>query len=440
MKDYILFSPLGMTDPTRGFRDGAFIHICRHYMPKKVYLYMSKEICGLDRNNIYEYALSKLCELKNFKCDVIKFKRPELKDVHIFDAFFDDFIQCIKTMHSENPDTVIILNLSSGTPAMKSALLIIAQLLEMDFLPVQVATPEKESNKEKTVDMDYSFEEEWILNQDNEPGAENRCEEVQSRNFNAMIKKEIIIKHIEAYDYKAALRVAETIPDYIGIEGMSLLEAAAYRYDQNLQKAQSLSDKIKYDMFPVKSSYKSRQHFEFILWLQIKQRRGDLADFMRGISPILTNLFETYLKEFCRIDILEYCETKRKGKAVYPMLKRSLLPQNILDILDKSFKEKFKDSPLSATNMLYIIKEYCNDPEVVNLTEQLRRIEDMARNIAAHQIQAIMDSWVKDQTKYNTMEILDMIKKIAMKTEPGATSAVWKSYDLMNDKIRELIK
>ena len=65
MSNYVLFSPLGMTDPTRGFHDGAFIHICRVYKPKKVYLYMSKEIYQYDkRDNRYERYLKANKEIK----------------------------------------------------------------------------------------------------------------------------------------------------------------------------------------------------------------------------------------------------------------------------------------------------------------------------------------------------------------------------------------
>lgn len=40
----ILFSPVGGTDPIKYLHDGSMLHICRHYRPDEVVLYMSKEI------------------------------------------------------------------------------------------------------------------------------------------------------------------------------------------------------------------------------------------------------------------------------------------------------------------------------------------------------------------------------------------------------------
>ena len=37
----ILFSPIGGTDPIKYDRDGSMLHICRHYMPDEVIMYMS---------------------------------------------------------------------------------------------------------------------------------------------------------------------------------------------------------------------------------------------------------------------------------------------------------------------------------------------------------------------------------------------------------------
>lgn len=39
-----LFSPVGNTDPIKYFHDGSLLHICRHYQPDVVYLYLSKEM------------------------------------------------------------------------------------------------------------------------------------------------------------------------------------------------------------------------------------------------------------------------------------------------------------------------------------------------------------------------------------------------------------
>ena len=40
----VLFSPVGTTDPVRNCRDGACLHILRHYQPDHVVLYYTAEM------------------------------------------------------------------------------------------------------------------------------------------------------------------------------------------------------------------------------------------------------------------------------------------------------------------------------------------------------------------------------------------------------------
>ena len=88
MRRKILFSPIGGTDPISNFRDGAFLHICRHYQPDKVYLYLSAEMCRFhDDNNRYIYCLTQLGELLGHQFEYEIIRRDDLEDVQIFDYF-----------------------------------------------------------------------------------------------------------------------------------------------------------------------------------------------------------------------------------------------------------------------------------------------------------------------------------------------------------------
>ena len=75
MSDYVLFSPLGLSDPTRGNFDGAFLHILRHLKPVKAYLFMTSEICHYDElDNRYEVMGQRVCKHEGFNCEIIKIK------------------------------------------------------------------------------------------------------------------------------------------------------------------------------------------------------------------------------------------------------------------------------------------------------------------------------------------------------------------------------
>ena len=57
----ILFSPIGGTDPIKYYRDGSMLHICRHYQPDIVYLYLSHELLAYHKkDNRYVDAVSQI--------------------------------------------------------------------------------------------------------------------------------------------------------------------------------------------------------------------------------------------------------------------------------------------------------------------------------------------------------------------------------------------
>lgn len=441
MAEYVLFSPLGLSDPTRGLRDGAFIHICRFYRPKKVYLFMSKEICEFDeQDNRYEIYLKKLCEKLGFNCEVKKIKRPELVEVNDFDAFYSDFTVLIEQISNENPGYEVIVNLSSGTPQMKSALKIVSNLSSRPVIPLQVSSPAKKSNHEPPVNEKYDIELEWELNEDNiADNPENRCTIVKSENFNARIKREIIEKHIAVYDYKAALTVAKTIQDFVDPRMINLLMAGERRLALDTGIAEMFARRAGYDLLPIKDqncSDKGKIVFEYILSLKIKLEKGELGDFVRAVSPVLTDMFELYLKNKCQIDIEEYLVKLNGNKT--KKLSRRKLPPELLQVLDLAFASNggYRDTEPCAANLCLLIAAK-GEEKAASIAKKLRSFEEKARNIAAHEIVTVTEKWLKQKVGYNTSEIFKMLKDFLALTIPVPRDA-WDSYERLNEEITRI--
>ena len=135
MNKKFLFSPLGGTDPISqdNYKDGSMLHICRFEKPDKVFLYLSKEMVGYEKeDHRYTYCLDKLMELQGRKFEYVLDEHPELVDVYDYDYFYREFSSAInKIMQEEMDETdTLILNISSGTPAMKSALAVMQTISE----------------------------------------------------------------------------------------------------------------------------------------------------------------------------------------------------------------------------------------------------------------------------------------------------------------------
>ena len=159
----ILFSPVGGTDPIRYFRDGSMLHICRHYRPDLVYLYLSHEMMEYHRkDNRYIDALERLGAYLNHTFEVRLIERDALINVQQYDVFYEDFRQeLIKIENQMEEGDELLLNMASGTPAMKSALLVMATFAEYRFLPIQVSTPKKRMNAEQDDREEYDKETDW---------------------------------------------------------------------------------------------------------------------------------------------------------------------------------------------------------------------------------------------------------------------------------------
>ena len=127
-----LFSPIGNTDPIKYLYDGSMLHICRYYEPDVVYLYLSKEMAeNHKKDNRYVETLNLLGDFLNHKFEVHIIENPDMVDVQQYDVFYDEFRKIISEIEEQKEkEDQLLVNMASGTPGMKSALLIMATLAE----------------------------------------------------------------------------------------------------------------------------------------------------------------------------------------------------------------------------------------------------------------------------------------------------------------------
>ena len=440
----ILFSPVGSTDPISGQHDGALLHITRTYRPDLIYLYMSKEMCELeDRDSRYTYCLDKLKELcgMDFKVQVIR--RPELVDVHIFDTFLDEFQQIITGILSENEECELLLNVSSGTPAMKSALQVIAAMSEKNKIPVQVASPKKAYNDSREdVKGEYLVDLQWELNEDNAEDYENRCTVSSSINMAARMKKEIIKKHINAYDYVAALAIAEDMEGFISEDAIRLMKAGVSRLRLDRNTCDKLMAKDSYDIFPFKGREECRI-VEYIILQYLKLKKDEYIDFVRGMSPLIFIAVIRIIEKTCGYDLdnITYLDPEMQKEGIFT---RKWKPAAESDDDVKAARiivnvGKFVSND-EAYKLLKIIAS--DDKEVLELVKELREIEKLLRNPVAHNIASVSPTVIKEFTAnksrkngYSANDIMNMLVKLVRKAGINIKNEDFNSYDRMNREI-----
>ncbi|MDR3258871.1 MAG: hypothetical protein LBT51_04560 [Fusobacteriaceae bacterium] len=433
----ILFSPVGTTDPIANCYDGPLLHICRFYKPDIVYLFLSKEISEFNKkDNRYVYCLEKLMEKTNHSFNIKLIQRNELINVHEFNYFYEEFSTLLHNIKNENLDSQILLNVSSGTPAMQSALYSLAVLGEFKLVAIQVATPENKHNPRRDKIEDYDAELYWETNLDNLENSVNRCKELVEHAALAKFTEKIIIKYIDSYDYVAANVAAESIRDFLDKNVLSLLKISRKRIQLDTSDVEKLTKSLNYDILPVKSNDKIKI-FEYLLWMQMKFKRKDYSDFIKGLTPIFFEILKYFIKTKCQLRIDDYLDSEFKWN-------KSKLTQNkiLYDSLNREFGNNFKFGLVYATHFVKIIKNdlYNKDFNFKDLAIEFEKIIEKIRNPVAHNILPVTEDWIKSKSGYTMDEIWSKLKKLSIAAGLPSDNNCWNSYDTINEKIKSLLQ
>ena len=427
----ILFSPIGGTDPIslNNMHDGSFLHICRWYKPDEVYLYMSQEMLDFQaQDDRYRYCIKKLSECQDREIIIHEIERPDLKDVQDFNYFYEDFKACLSEILTQNENAEILVNISSGTPAMKSGLLVLVTLGELYCKTIQVITPVRKINEHNHAN--YDVETLWELNEDNLPDAENRCRNVYCPNLSNIKQAEIIKQLVREYDYKAALSAAELLPEESTKSYMDLLRAAFSRLQLDNRDINVVVNKYGMSGFPIKNE-DTKKYFEYALALDIKCRRGEYGDFVRALSPILLDLFEMILNKDCGINIEKYVEVRNK----IPKWIRTLLEGTEVESILLSEFDSFDYKNIYSIHIVKLIENKSQNSKVVDIVRSLREVEGNVRNIAAHEVVSVTEKMVKDRTGYTPTQVMNLVKEAFKYTSLNVREDYWNAYNEMNEFI-----
>jgi CRISPR type III-A/MTUBE-associated protein Csm6 len=390
---------------------------------------MSSEVYEYHKHdNRYIYCLEKLGEFIGRKMEYELIIREELKDVHIFDYFIDEFRALLKDIYNQNKGDEIYFNVSSGTPAMKSALQILAAFREYNVIPIQVSTPEKRSNPHAEEKLNYQPEQMWECNEDNTNPA-NRCTISENIHFLTQIKKQMLSELINKYDYVGAKTLADTMTEVLSDRFVDLINAACMRIQMDYQRASNTFKKYGYKLLEHSQSNEAPVS-EYLLLLNLKVQKGEYADFIRAITPIVADLFEMTLQAYCKFDINDYVYWDKNKVRRWDKNKLAKIP-DILQRLNVEYGE-FKNSPVYSDHILKLIEIKAPLSDLYKKCTELREIESKARNIVAHEIVSVNAEWVVKTVGISAEKIIDKIESVMNYTSIKTDKNYFNSYKRMN--------
>ena len=444
MNKKILFTPVGGTDPMSetNDHDGPIIHIARHYKPDIICMYMSKEILEKQKqDDRYRYCIRKLGERLEHTFEIEEIERPQLEQVQLFDPIYTDFETILDDIISKLDDTdELLLNISSGTPAMKSALLVLATMVDIPCKCIQVDTPQKGMNEHKHDKIEgFLPEVRWEVNWDNtyKPGDENydRTHVETLVSLKRLKYEESIKKFVASYDYHAALLLAESMNAEHTKRYIDKLKLADARQKLNFYDVDALIKNENKEIYGPVRTQKNRKAFEYMLALQAKVEKGEYADFLRGISPIFIDLLEDILLKQAHFHTSDYT-VEIHGIMQWDMVKLNGSTEKFGDVLNNAYQGMFSGGWVKSDHLIKLIEALIpGNQKLIACLKDLRKVEETVRNTAAHKMVALSDQKIQNITGWTCKEIIALIKEAFSYTSYNIKSDYWNSYDVMNADI-----
>lgn len=433
--NYVLFSPVGGTDPISFERDGGILHICRKYKPSCVLLYLSGEMLAhQSADDRYRKALRYLADEADFSLEIRTEERPNLTQVHLFDTFYQEFERLLRSLHAEFPKHGLLVNLSSGTPAMKSALAVLSTLMDFPVTMIQVASPNQRHNGRRDDPAEFDLDLYWECDLDRNPDTyQDRCQESKEENLRGKLQRQALEAHLSVYDYQAARTVGAQMGDLLQPDARMWLDAACLRANQEWRsiQPQELREKI----IPKAYSDEERSIFEYLLGLQNRLNRGEFAEFLRGLTPALYRLSLFAVKNIAHIPIDNYSDDRDYLHG--ERLNQDEMGKKILKIFQKGSTLPFRDGFLSAELCCRILENTVPEERCVKPLVQLRDVEKRVRNLAAHTIVPIDEQFIIRKSRHSPSQIFELLKEAA--SAVLRQNLIWNSYDLMNDHIKKAL-
>lgn len=466
IKKYVLFSPVGTHDPI-GVVDkdgkpseGSMLHIIRHYKPDAVYLYITKGLNhGDDR---YKIAIEKFypkCKVENI------FSELEKDKVNSYDAFMADFRKYITEIYEKynKKGYEILLNIASGTPQMKSNLILEVITNNIKLIPVQVDTPLKDSNFNSQNNKKIlvcpicgssigNKEEEKIYTEKDldkidieKENDNNRCKEPEILSFKRAKIQSQIDSLIETYEYSAAYNLFKQVNDISELFDNNLLKYLQHAYLRVNLKYNEANKIINLQNKGLTDA--ENELLEYYYVMKLKYKKKELSDFILRISPFTTDLLFHYLREnvpqLKKNKVLKYSEN---GKQICIEKSPDINLINIYNRIYNKNKEFKKEDNFISLARLITIKDYYKNKKnnninasVCKLFDKIRDIEKNVRNDVAHRMINITEEFINKKVGLSSEDILKKNEELLKIVIPKININDF-IYDEINNKIIELLQ
>jgi CRISPR-associated protein, csm6 family len=421
---------VGTTDPISHNRDAALLHIARTYRPEQIVLVYSEEM--LIKQDLIEKAIF---SIEDYHPEVM-IESTILKndEVYLFDKMYEVMGQIVEKYSGTNHQ--LILNLSSGTPQIISALFALNRIKDYNTQAIQVATPNKSANRPY---VQLSGDEEKNLfaeNKDNQKDYENRTIKDEAEKFNQSLIKRHLRNLIASYDYLAAeeLVTKKEYNNLLSKKKLSFLRATLNDFVKVFKTQAILKDIQDYPLTDVE-----KKALNYFLMIEVLKERGQVADVLIKSKSYVEFIIEEKIKKDYP-DLIKYDGALPKLNEEYKDF------EEILDFIDLEFK-KAKGieneevriySPQSTLNLLSyenILAFYQVSPDLLKSLKVITSLNS-ERNKVAHGLSEIDGKLVNSKKLNQTIDTLRFVLQDTFDIE----DYYFGYYQKINDELLDLLR
>ena len=284
----ILISAVGTTDPISNNHDAALLHIARNYRPDKIVLVYSQEML-VKQDLINKVLLS----IEGYNPIIeIDFTTLNNDEVHLFDKMYE--VMGLIIQKYTNNDDEIILNLSSGTPQIKSALFALNRINDYNTQAIQVPTPKNGANRKYTPLTNSEIDALILENQDNRLDFVDRSIKDKSEKFTQALVKRHLRSLIASFDYQAAEAIInrKEYNKLLSKKKIAYIREKLYDFSRVFKNQSILSDILS---FPLDDSQKKA--LNYYLMIDVLKEREHIADVLIKAKSLAEFVIEETIKK-----------------------------------------------------------------------------------------------------------------------------------------------
>ena len=426
----ILISAVGTTDPISNNHDAALLHIARNYRPDKIVLVYSQEML-IKQDLINKVLLS----IEGYN-PIIEIDSTILNndEVFLFDKMYE--VMGLIVQKYTNDDDEIILNLSSGTPQIISALFALNRINDYNTQAIQVATPKKGANREYKPLTDSEIDALIVENQDNSLDFVDRSIKDKSEKFTQALVKRHLRSLIASFDYQAAEAIInrKEYNKLLSKKKIAYIREKLNDFSRVFKNQSILSDILS---FPLDESQKKA--LNYYLMIDVLKEREHIADVLIKAKSLAEFVIEETIKK------------DHEGLIVFDGNLPKLNPdfpdcEAILDDIDKKMKKSrgIEDteerifsvqSTLNLLAYLNILEFYEYDSQLQTAINSILSLNG-ERNKVAHGLSEIDTRLLSRKKLKQLSENLRLLLVDCL----GIDSSYFNYYDKQNEELIKMLE